>query len=354
MSEAEAVPAVPSVGLFPQTMPAGLLTGLFPLGPANPSAVKRLAIIASDIVKNKKPIPESPFCEWAADRVCGEDRQDLVFFLQGRRGSGKSYSFLYVGKRLAEAIARRKGGTWKNYFSLKNIAALEDTEKVLELLNNSSECQVVLIDDAAIAISNRSWNSPENKNFNALLTVCRTRRWILLLTAPLRKHVDVQTRELCDLTGVVFKSFHKGGFNLLKITSSDISSSGKEYTHRLNFGGKRIDMWIAFAPDPDLAKEYDIARAESAKQMNERIVQTGTFKGSSSPKQEKKRIDRTEQHDLEFINEHGPSMTAWARSHPDASINQLAARFGVGYHVCTRLASKLGITFNRKPKPRDV
>ena len=122
--------------VIPTTNPYGvpfIAPGLINLGAANGSALRRLANYAQAIIKSGEPIPPSPFVEWAADRITGEDKQDLTFFLQGRRGSGKSYSCLYLAKRLAEAIARRVGGTWGDYFGLGNVATLEDTQRVLKL-----------------------------------------------------------------------------------------------------------------------------------------------------------------------------------------------------------------------------
>ena len=95
---------------------------------------------------------------------------------------------------------------------------------------------------------------PENRNFNALLSVCRTNRWILLLTAPLKKHTDNQTRDMVDITGVVYKSYHRGGFNFLKVTSGEISQSGKEYNHRMSFSKKKVDFWVSFNRIPKWQK----------------------------------------------------------------------------------------------------
>jgi hypothetical protein len=314
--------------------------GLIHLGPANPGALRRLASYASQWIKSGEPLPQSEFVEWAADRVTGEDRQDLVFFLQGRRGSGKSYSFLFLGKRLGEAIARRKGGVWQDYFSLRNCATLEDSEAVMSLLNTVGKYQIVLVDDCSLAISNRSWNSPQNKNFNALLSVCRTNRWILLLTAPLKAHVDNQVREMCDITGTVEKSFHKGGFNIIKITSSELSSTGKEYRHKMNFCKKKVDYWVAFKPDPELTKEYDIQRDESARKLNTRIVNTGSFK-ASTPKEPKKSL--AERNTENVIEEHGDAIRQCLKENPKISLNKLSAKIGLSVHVAERVITKMGL-----------
>lgn len=320
-------------------------TGLINLGAANNGAITRLAIYAQQSInsytKDKKPLPPSPFVEWAADRVCGEDRQDLVLFLQGRRGSGKSYSVLYLGKRLGEAIARRMGGTWTDYFSLNNCATLEDTENVLKLTNSAGKYQVVLVDDCSLAISNRSWNSQQNRNFNALLSVCRTNRWILLLTAPLKKHVDNQTRDMCDITATVHKSFHKGGFNIIKMTSADISTSGKEYNRRLNFGGKKVSFWVAFKPDKSLTKAYDLRRDESARELNARIVDTGKFNGGAcKTKVPKTAVGRNT--DV-YIKEHGEQIKQIIKDNPGINRNRLSAITGISQQPLERVLFQMGV-----------
>jgi len=330
MSEAAPAPAIPYIPGY---------SGVIDLGPSNGSALKRLANYAQSLINSGEEIPKSPFIEWAADRVTGEDRQDLVFFLQGRRGSGKSYSCLWIGKRLAEAIARRIGGTWKDYFSLKNVATLEDTDSILKLLSTVGKYQIVLVDDCSLAISNRSWNSPENRNFNALLSVCRTNRWILLLTAPLKKHTDNQVRDMVDLNGTVYKPFHKGGFNVLKITSSEISPAGKEYTRRLNFGKRKIDFWVTFKPDKELTAEYDKQRDQSALDVNQRIITTGSFKGAA--KKEKPAGTLAERNADAIIQKQGDAIAKYMKDNPGASMNQVCAKFGHSYQLMSRVVTRI-------------
>ena len=212
--------------------------GIIDLGPSNGSAITRLAFYASALLKSGEPIPSGPFGEWAAGRICGDDKQDLVMFLAGRRGSGKSYSALWIGIQIAQWVAKLKGGKWQVYFSMQNVATLENTDKVMEILNNAGMHNVVIIDDASLAVNNRNWASTQSKNFVALLTICRDRRWCLIFTAPLKKMADNQVRDMVDLTATVYKSYHadingRGGFNILKVVSGDISTSGKEYSKKI-------------------------------------------------------------------------------------------------------------------------
>lgn len=312
-----------------------IIEGLIHCGGATGGSIKRLAIYASQIIESGQPIPKSPFIEWAADRLTGKDRQDLVFFLQGRRGCGKSYSCLYMAKRLAEAIAARKGGTWQDYFSLDNCATLEDSEGVLKLLQSRGKNKVIIVDDASVAISNRAWNSQENRNWNALLSVCRTNRWALFINAPLRAHVDLQTRQLCDFTGTVYKSFHAAGFNVLKITSSELSTTGKEYNKRLNFGNKKVDFWVTFRPDEELAREYDKARDAATLRLNERIVE-------GKKNHEKPTRQTAEQNTSKVLSEKGYEIRKFiADSGGKCSNRSIAAKFKLSELSAARVVDAL-------------
>jgi hypothetical protein len=313
--------------------------GMVNLGYATPSAVRRLAIATQDLIKSGKPLPPSPFAEWAADRVTGKDRQDLTIFIQGRRGSGKSYTALYLGKRLGEAIAARKGGVWQDYFSLKNAATLEDTEAVLQILNNAGSHQVVMIDDAALAISNRSFQSQQNRNFNALLSVCRTNRWIMILTAPLKRMVDNQTRDMVDVSCTVFKSFHAGGFNVLKINTSEISVKGKEYNHRLEFNKAKVDYWVSLKPDEELTRTYDKQREASTRLLSQRIVSTGSFKSPGKTAAPTQTV--AERNDAEYIAKNGDSIKEFIKTNPGISTTKIASHYGLSYLKMSRIVDRI-------------
>lgn len=311
---------------------------LLQLGAKNHAAIARLAKHIEKTISSHEPVPKSMFAEWAADRVTGRDRQDLVLFLQGRRGSGiqygivsailnrKSYSALYWGQKFAEAISRRKGGVWQDYFNINNCCTLENSEAIMKLLQGSGKYQIVLIDDCSLAIGNRSFQSPENKNFNALLSVCRTRRWIMILTAPLKKHTDNQTRDMCDLTGTIAFSDHQHGWNCVKLTRSNIGASGKEYTARLSFNKLKVDYWITLRPDDSLLEEYDRIRDSAAEAVNNRIVETGSFKP-----EKKKGPNRAEQFRKDLYERIGEDVKKDLLQNPKVSINTLCGKYGTSF-----------------------
>lgn len=325
--------------------------GIINLGAANKSCINRLANYAQTIANYPDNIPPSPFIEWAADRVAGKigvkftPKYDLILFIQGRRGSGKSYTALYLAKRLAVAVAKRRGGTWGDFFSISNVAALEDTERVIKLLSNKGKNQIVIIDDCSLAISNRSWNSPSNKNWNALLSVCRTNNWIIIMTAPLKSHVDNQTREMTDFTATIIKSAHAGGFNILKILSSEISPSGVEYNHHFSVGKSKVRYWLSFRPDKDLVVEYDKEREESAIRLNKRIVETGSYCGKGM---EVKKIGTIERNLQENLNKHAERVKQLLKDDPDITMSKLSEKCGVNYAAMSRMVENLGLVVKKR------
>jgi hypothetical protein len=85
----------------------------------------------------------------------------------------------------------------------------------------------------------------------------------------MRSHLDKQVRELVSASAHVYKSFHADGFNILKMGRVRILQSFKDKAiyPRFIFNERKVDFWVAFSPDPDLAKEYDIKRDMASQRL---------------------------------------------------------------------------------------
>jgi len=232
--------------------------GYLDLGARTSTAVGRMASYFTSIYKNHLPLPPSPFIEYVVGRTSGDSKQDFSATLDGKKGSGKSRTSNGLGCRygieMADIINERDDTGMKptDFFTLNNCALLEDTKAISKIMSISEKYQLIVIDDASVALGSRDFAQQKNKNFNRLLTTCRTRRWAIILNVPMASHLDLQIRELVDAKMSIYKSFHAGGFNILKINSSDIQFRlNKKYTYerRLSFFGKKFDMWGAFSSD---------------------------------------------------------------------------------------------------------
>lgn len=248
-------------------------TGLYDLGPKNNSALKKLANVAQEIqnehLETGAPYPDSQFSDFVADLITGPDKQDFSIIISGDKGTGKSYTGLFVAPRWADAVARKLGGTRDDYFSLNNCALLEDTDGINKILKISKKHQIIIVDDAGVAVGSRDFATTSNKNFNKLLSTCRTMRWCVILTVPMRSHLDKQVRELVSASAHVYKSFHKGGFNILKMGKVKILQNFKDKAiyPRFVFNDKKVEFWVAFSPDPNLAEEYDRRRDMASQRL---------------------------------------------------------------------------------------
>lgn len=320
------------------------------LGAVNGSVVKRLAIYVQEFIKSKRVPPRSKFAIYISTRITGVDKQDAVCMVTGRRGSGKSFSCLYLGWRIAQEVALLLGGKWQDYFNSRNIVALEDSARIAELLNSSDKYQIILIDDASVAVGNRGWASIENRNFLALLTTCRVRRWCLLINAPTRRSIDTQIKDMVDFSFYVIASFHAGGFNVLKASREEISPySGKNYTHKLSYDGTKFDYWIAFAPPQELVKDYDVVREEGAIRLNQRIVETGSFKPGDKKSKGESVSERNLQYDLAT---HGENLRKIVSAEPDIALTTLASRLVMSVSSTKRMLENLGITLEKRKRGR--
>ncbi len=308
-----------------------------PLGPANRSAIKRFANLCQEVVNSGQPVPGSAFARYVAERITGEDKLDFSFLLSGKKGTGKSWSSLYICWRIAQEIAKIRGGKYEDYFSLKNCALLEDVDGISRLLERTEKYQCVLIDDTSVAVGSRDFATKKSKDFNKIFTTCRTNRWFLILNTPVRTHVDLQLREMVDIVGTVYKPFHKGKFNLLKLSSIELSEyhQNKAYNRRLHFGGQKIDFFAAFSPPREMADEYDVLREQAGRNIIISQNESEKEKKSGETLAEKNLRKRTE--------EYLPTILKEIEKNPQITVTRLANITGLDRAGLRRICEHSGI-----------
>src|SRR5512136_2391866 len=115
--------------------------GFADLGPSNPSALNRAAANAKAILMYDLPLPPSGFIELVANQTSGKSKQEWKMTMDGKQGMGKSTSCFYYAARYATEMADRFGQDPKDYFSLNNAVLLQDTEGVMQLLDEVEKQQ---------------------------------------------------------------------------------------------------------------------------------------------------------------------------------------------------------------------
>lgn len=311
------------------------------LGPSNKSALKRFVNICSLISQNHLPLPPSPFIEFVVDRTTGKSKQDFTGILDGKKGKGKSYTGGYECGRYAIEVADRWGQDAKDYFTLENCALLEDTEGITKILDEAEKHQAIMIDDAGVAVGNRDFATQKNKNLNKIMTVCRTKRWFVMQNAPMSSHIDLQERELMDMTGHIYRSYHEGGFNIVKINSTEsIYRFGKKkiFEKRFSFYDRKIDFYCAYSPDildpfKGFTDKYDKQREDAANRLISEITVTEKARNNPVSERAKKRREN-----LERFGQVVKDMLEEGKS-----ARQITKKTGLTDHMINIIAAEMGL-----------
>lgn len=227
--------------------------GYFTLGGINKSSITRCAVLSTNITKNNLPLFPSLFSEMVVDRCLNKtSKLDFRETIDGVPGAGKSISALYAAGRYAIEAAAKEGQDPKDYFSLDNCALLQDTDGVTHLMSELDKYQAVVIDDAGVSAGNRDFLTKSNKNLDAIMAVCRPKRWYVIFTSPMNKQLDLQLRELTYCRGKIFKSCHEAGFNIIqqqRVLYKKIKRSYDEINPHYELNGHRVELYTYFTPE---------------------------------------------------------------------------------------------------------
>ena len=313
------------------------------LGPSNGSAVKRFAIEVQKYLESGRQFPPSALGRYIAERITNEkDKQDFIGAVAGDRGSGKSYTCLWILWRTSVEIAKIRGGDPLDYFDPReNVLSLDDAQSVSELLARKAKnkFQCLLIDDNT-AIGAHDWNSKPSKNAVKIFTTMRTMRNCIFLNAPQIKGLDNTIRDYIQISFWIAKSCHAGGFNIVRGNSKQMSSSGKAYLHRLNFNNNVLDLWASFKPPQQILDYYDKAREESAKRLAELISETGESVRKRDYTNGKSLVERRTER---LIEEKGRDILEIIDNTPTISQRELSLKLCINPDVLGRVLGKMNI-----------
>lgn len=121
------------------------------------------------------------------DRLTGEADLNCIILITGEVGSGKSSSAL----RIAEEVTKRTGAD----FGVDNIV-FTSSEFLTQIQKGSEHGGAVVMDDAGIGYSNRSWYKYSNKVLGQVLQSFRFKRMLTIFTTPSMDYIDKQSRKL--------------------------------------------------------------------------------------------------------------------------------------------------------------
>ena len=216
-----------------------------------------------------------------AKRLCGGFNKDIKLFLVGAQGSGKSHSSIYLAIRVAEEIAKYKGGTWEDYFP-KDMSHvfIGDAEEHAGALKSIKKHNVYILDDAGVSINARNFMTTYNKSLNDIFQTVRTDNALIIINAPDSFLIDNVPRNIVSFYGEVSESQHSVGLNFVKIFKLERKfRSGSTHYHHYQFGSQQVIRWRFRNIPEDMAAAYEKRRDEATQKIKS---QAGT--GKKDPK----------------------------------------------------------------------
>jgi hypothetical protein len=224
---------------------------------------------------NKQPQVKS-LCTHIAERVCGEDVQDALIILSGKRGSGKSISALTLGEGISKEISRLKYGNLSHAEEIFNISHVSsiDPSSLLNIISTVNiQNSVIILDDGSLALNSRNSMTNINKMVVNLITVSRHKGNVVIITTPSRGQIDVQIRNMCSHWAEITDSHHEEGYNAMSFRRVFFNqNNGKTFTANLTaqdlgYEGAhanklKFTRWIVPKPDDKkLIREYEKMRS---------------------------------------------------------------------------------------------
>jgi len=205
--------------------------------------------LESQSIKILKPM----LCQSIKDRVTKYNKNCLIIFV-GETGSGKSYAAL----RMAEIIDPD--------FDISRVHF--DTEAFLTNVNNGrldgtlKKGSVIIYDEIGVGHSSRNFYDSVNKALNFVFQSFRKDNFVVFMTAPKLKFIDIQVRELAHQLIVPYKLDKE--YNLLWCNSYMITKNelmGKTYLIKplvaSDAGITKLSRFGVGLPSEKLRMEYE-------------------------------------------------------------------------------------------------
>jgi hypothetical protein len=223
--------------------------------------------IRKEIVDNVLSDEFETFSEHLAKRITSKHNKDVRLLVIGEPGSGKSRTLLFLAWRLSVEVAKLKGGSPSDYFSIGNVGVIT-AEDIIDKMNNLNRYCIYILDDAGVAWDSRDFATRGNKNLNHILQTCRTANAAILISVPDPKLIDVQVTErgLIQYWAEVSESLHDYGKNLVKIFRlKRLFRAGKMLYMHPRYGKNKVVRYESHNPPEEIISAYELMRRSCAK-----------------------------------------------------------------------------------------
>lgn len=223
-----------------------------------------------------------------ARRVAGTHNKNVIFLLVGEVGSGKSMALLALADACAAWMAKLKGGTPEDYFTMEDNVAIIDPEMLADTMNNLKKHNIYILDDAGPGYDARSFMSNTNKDLGHILQTCRTQNNIIMISAPHGAMVDVTVRRLAHFYGEMSEVRHDIGMSFMKVFRLKQSfRDNKIFYQYPTKGPATIKRFQVLMPPKSMAAKYQKVRDAQAlalqKSKEEKEAEAVAKKAANKP-----------------------------------------------------------------------
>lgn len=207
-----------------------------------------------------------------AEIITSDYNQSTSLLIVGKTGAGKSNAALKICYDTAVKVAKIKGGTWKDYFSIDNIAVISNEEiySVVQRMDRKFNCYIC--DDIGVGLNSRKWQSQTNILMNDILQTMRTTNTLVILTVPMGFMLDKVTRNLPHYYMEMEMAIFEKGISIGKFF--EVSHRPRQnkvfhvYLADRKRGTKTVRAYFELAPE-ELRAKYEEKRREVAEKLRD-------------------------------------------------------------------------------------
>lgn len=191
--------------------------------------------------------------------------QNFLMVITGKPGSSKTYSAMKLCQKLDPT------------FDVSRIVF--NVESFMRLITNDlPKGSAILFDEIGTAVSSRKSMSKRNRAFTEVMQTFRHKNYVLLMTAPSIKMVDVQVRQVAHAQGVARGFNPNTCLSLVTIYGLEHDEfSGKQHLRHFRVfseGTLRVNSLLLGKPDSDLIDAYELKKQNFTHSLNLRVSRT--------------------------------------------------------------------------------
>ncbi|MCX6748217.1 MAG: hypothetical protein NT076_01285 [Candidatus Pacearchaeota archaeon] len=208
---------------------------------------------------------EDSWVRWIKKRIA--NNLNFICLFQGATGIGKTWSAMSMSEMI------------DNEFNVNQIVF--DFKELMSVINSDwfkqKKWKIIIFDEPQITISNRNWQSINNKLMNYLLSTFRHQNIILIFCSPYVDFLDSQSMKLLHCVFECVGVNKKTKLSRVRPKIQQYNSYMKKmYQHPLYVirGKKTIALrdWFIPKPSNELIEQYELKKTGFTSSLNREIM----------------------------------------------------------------------------------